>query len=284
MSLTDILSLDVGGTLFRSSRATLLQSPGSMLSKMFDPSLPLSPGVLCTEKNTYFIDRDPQYFRVILNYLRTGKLVMDHDCSADGILTEARYFGVTEIERSLAGSAQELVLNVGGTVFSTTRDTLCCFPGSSLNSMVEGDDVPLRDKHGNIFIDEDPSDFVFVLKALRSYRHSTRHFLCFSHGQGDRYEDAYDPVKVPSGQLESVESLASRLGLPKTTEELVCTFRQNTNTSSNTKESGNTNSKECANKWNRVAELFTRDDGYLGIYRPKVADMAELPSETNGVS
>jgi len=283
MSLTDILSLDVGGTIFRTSRATLLQSPGSMLSKMFDPSMPLSPGVQCKEKNTYFIDRDPHYFRVILNYLRTGKLVMDHDCSADGILTEARYFGLNEIERALQGSAQELVINVGGTFFSTTSDTLGCFPDSLLNNMIGGEDVPLRDKHGNIFIDEDPSDFMFVLKALRSYRHSTRHFLCFSHGQGDRYEDTYDPIKVPSQQLESVESLASRLGLPKTTEELVCTFRQSR--TDLVKEQSRTDLvKECGNKWNRVAELFTRDDGYLGIYRPKVADMAELPTEINGVS
>jgi len=260
----------VGGTIFRTSRSTLLHAPGSMLSNMFSPSLPISPAIVTADKNTFFIDRDPTYFRVILNYLRTGRLVMDQGCSADGILAEARYFGIREMEKLLEGTTQEQVLNVGGTLFSTTSETLCCFSGCVLSSMFLGEMEPLRDKHGNIFIDEDPGDFVFVLKSLRSYKHSTANFLCFSHGPGERYSDTYDPVKVPPEQLESVTSLAARLCLPSTTGELFCT---------NVGEDGS----GCNNKWNRVSELFTRDDGYLGIYRPKVAEFGDH-SEMNGVS
>ena len=41
-----------------------------------------------------------------------------------------RYFGIREMEKLLEGTTHEQVLNVGGTLFSTTSETLCCFSGS----------------------------------------------------------------------------------------------------------------------------------------------------------
>ena len=67
-----IVDLDVGGTLFRTTKQTLLSDPKSMLAKMFDPSASLVP-VLRTD-GAYFIDRDPVYFIIVLNFLRTGYL------------------------------------------------------------------------------------------------------------------------------------------------------------------------------------------------------------------
>ena len=37
-----IVDLDVGGTLFRTTKLTLLSDPNSMLAKMFDPSAGLT--------------------------------------------------------------------------------------------------------------------------------------------------------------------------------------------------------------------------------------------------
>ena len=43
------------------------------------------------------LDRTPKYFEPILNYLRTKELVIDPNVSMDGVLGEARYFGIQSI-------------------------------------------------------------------------------------------------------------------------------------------------------------------------------------------
>ena len=44
VSLNSLVSLNVGGTQFVTTRQTLLGDPDSMLAKMFDPESPLQPG------------------------------------------------------------------------------------------------------------------------------------------------------------------------------------------------------------------------------------------------
>ena len=73
-----IVDLDVGGTLFRTTRQTLMSDPDSMLAKMFDPNA--SPVSVLRTDGAYFINRDPVYFRVVLNFLRTGYLDKIDDC------------------------------------------------------------------------------------------------------------------------------------------------------------------------------------------------------------
>ena len=69
MSLTDIITLDVGGKTFRKARSTLISCPDSLLTKMFDPEADHPPTTV-TEGGGYFLDVDPRYFVVILNWLR----------------------------------------------------------------------------------------------------------------------------------------------------------------------------------------------------------------------
>ena len=45
MSLDDIISLDVGGTRFDTTRQTLVKDPNSMLARMFDPASKMKPGM-----------------------------------------------------------------------------------------------------------------------------------------------------------------------------------------------------------------------------------------------
>ena len=42
--LNSVVTLNVGGTQFVTTRQTLLSDPDSMLAKMFDPESPLQPG------------------------------------------------------------------------------------------------------------------------------------------------------------------------------------------------------------------------------------------------
>ena len=45
-SLNGVVSLNVGGTKFETTRQTFLNDPNSMLAKMFDPVSPMQPGDL----------------------------------------------------------------------------------------------------------------------------------------------------------------------------------------------------------------------------------------------
>ena len=82
------------GQLFLTSRATLLKAPDSMLFKLFaGESMPSAKD----EQGAFLIDRTPEYFKPILNYLRTGELVIDFGVNVKGVLAEAKFFGVQSL-------------------------------------------------------------------------------------------------------------------------------------------------------------------------------------------
>ena len=61
------LILNIGGTHFQTSKVVMRTDPTSLFSLMLLPQSPFRPN-----NNTYFFDRDPAHFRIILNYLRNG--------------------------------------------------------------------------------------------------------------------------------------------------------------------------------------------------------------------
>ncbi|KAH3758764.1 K+ channel tetramerization subfamily protein [Pelomyxa schiedti] len=86
------IKLDVGGTVFRTSKSTLTKEPGSMLAAMFSGSIP--PGRQ-DEDGTYFIDRSGKHFGTILNYLRTGVFIQPYDpVSVEELKVELDYYGI----------------------------------------------------------------------------------------------------------------------------------------------------------------------------------------------
>jgi hypothetical protein len=68
----DRVKLNVGGKYFVTSRTTLANAGrGSMLAAVIDENWQLVPDVV---SNELFIDRNPAYFSVLLDLLRTGEL------------------------------------------------------------------------------------------------------------------------------------------------------------------------------------------------------------------
>lgn len=102
--LQDWVRLNVGGKYFSTSRSTLvLKEPGSMLARMFaqdDDGYFMSPSNV-DETGAYLIDRSPTYFEPILNYLRNGQLVYDTNVNPQGVLAEAKFFGIESLVQQL---------------------------------------------------------------------------------------------------------------------------------------------------------------------------------------
>ncbi|XP_043921368.1 BTB/POZ domain-containing protein KCTD1 isoform X1 [Protopterus annectens] len=93
--------IDVGGHMYTSSLATLTKYPDSRIGRLFDGTEPI---VLDSLKQHYFIDRDGQMFRYILNFLRTSRLLIPDDFKDCSLLyEEAKYFQLqpmlAELER-----------------------------------------------------------------------------------------------------------------------------------------------------------------------------------------
>jgi hypothetical protein len=92
------IKLDVGGTIFSTSLATLQRDPNTLLAAMFSGRHELE---LDEEDNSYFIDRDGTFFRFILNFLRDGYIeagVLPSDGNVlREILREAKHYQVAEL-------------------------------------------------------------------------------------------------------------------------------------------------------------------------------------------
>jgi len=103
----DWISLNVGGRLFVTTRTTLTVDQDSMLARMFNDTLQWSSARDHT--GAYLIDRDPDAFSVILNYLRTRKLIIPPIVNPEAVLEEARFFFIqaiiTQLEHELANDA-----------------------------------------------------------------------------------------------------------------------------------------------------------------------------------
>uniref|UniRef100_A0A8C4X2R4 BTB/POZ domain-containing protein KCTD9 n=1 Tax=Erpetoichthys calabaricus TaxID=27687 RepID=A0A8C4X2R4_ERPCA len=97
---TDWLTLNIGGRCFTTTRSTLVsKEPDSMLAHMFKEKDVW--GNKQDHNGAYLIDRSPEYFEPILNYLRHGQLIVNEGINLLGVLEEARFFGIEQLAEQL---------------------------------------------------------------------------------------------------------------------------------------------------------------------------------------
>mmetsp|Transcript_54508 Transcript_54508/g.100853 ORF Transcript_54508/g.100853 Transcript_54508/m.100853 type:complete len:577 (-) Transcript_54508:72-1802(-) len=86
------IDLNVGGTVFETARSTLVQQNGSFLSSLLSGRHQLSRD----RSGRIFINRDPEYFRTILNFLRNPQTPpMPRDAAdSEALVREADFYGI----------------------------------------------------------------------------------------------------------------------------------------------------------------------------------------------
>jgi len=136
MSDGEVVTLNVGGRLFTTTRTTLTSQPDSVLGRMFDPTSSLPPARMVD--GAFFIDANPNVFEVILDFLRHRCILLPPSLPLEAVLAQARYFG---LESLLAGEGElgaeaRVRINAGGTIFETTRATLTAQPDSHLAKLL----------------------------------------------------------------------------------------------------------------------------------------------------
>ena len=80
-------------------RSLFEREPGSLLARMLRGC---TGPVDVAEDGTFLIDRSPDYFKPILNYFRTGKVIVDPDVSLQGVFEEARFYLVQSMVSTIS--------------------------------------------------------------------------------------------------------------------------------------------------------------------------------------
>ena len=94
---SDIINLNVGGTKFSTSRQTLCSVPDSFFSSLLSGRIPS-----CRDEHGFiFIDRDPKYFAIILNFLRTKELYINGVDDISVLRSEAEFYAITPLVKRL---------------------------------------------------------------------------------------------------------------------------------------------------------------------------------------
>jgi len=94
MQFPKIITLNVGGKNFSTSQATLVKDANSMLGVMFSGRHEIT----LQEDGSVFIDRDPKFFRYIINFLRDNKIdLTDPKLNINDLETESNYYQLTSL-------------------------------------------------------------------------------------------------------------------------------------------------------------------------------------------
>ena len=110
MASESIVTLNVGGQIFQTTMHTLTKYPDSMLATMFRHSKSgLSP-LPKTQEGHYFLDADPDFFKVILNWLRLSKITTNDSNLHIGVIELADYLGLDQLKIAIEERKKTIVI------------------------------------------------------------------------------------------------------------------------------------------------------------------------------
>jgi len=172
------IKLNVGGKIFETQLSTLARYPNSNLARMFEADVMHNDP---EPEEIYYLDADPRCFQHILSFLRYGIFAIPPEMDKKLVMMAAKQLGLDELgkqlEKEVRGSKEAMTdwlrLNVGGTIFETSRATLTSHPTSSLARMFEpNSNLPpaTTTPEGVYLIDACPAGFSVILNYLRYRR------------------------------------------------------------------------------------------------------------------
>ncbi|CCD64930.1 BTB domain-containing protein [Caenorhabditis elegans] len=98
--MSEAVKLDVGGTIFKTSKSTLTKFDG-----FFRTMLGSGIGLNVDESGCIFIDRSPKHFDLILNFMRDGCLALPkNERDLTELMAEAQYYLLDGLIDRLASS------------------------------------------------------------------------------------------------------------------------------------------------------------------------------------
>eukprot|EP00092_Neocalanus_flemingeri_P027633 GFUD01029986.1.p1 GENE.GFUD01029986.1~~GFUD01029986.1.p1 ORF type:complete len:266 (+),score=50.00 GFUD01029986.1:268-1065(+) len=100
MALQDLITLNLRGEEIKTTRGTLLAEPGTLLAAMFDPESERPPARMDLG-GAYFIDEDPDCFRVVLSWLKHREVMLSATVTSQAVLVTARYLQISGLVEAL---------------------------------------------------------------------------------------------------------------------------------------------------------------------------------------
>ena len=92
------VNLNVGGTILTTTKTTLLKYSDindHFLAKLISDKNDLPSTT--DENGAFLVDRNPDFFKHVVNFLRNGRLDVPSECPLEGILSEAEFCNLREL-------------------------------------------------------------------------------------------------------------------------------------------------------------------------------------------
>ncbi|KAI6199388.1 BTB domain-containing protein [Aphelenchoides besseyi] len=191
LSLSEVVHLNVGGQRFSTSKSTLTWVPETFFTTL------LSGRIASIEDETgaIFIDRDPELFRRILNYLRTKQVDLSN-INPKMLLHEAEFYGIAPLVKRLAICEEMNQCPCGDVLFHGLLPAPTVYQNQS-------EEIPVHHKRSQATTTNSTSDKTFVLR-LKSANRTARNQNETSKTSKDRsshkkvveVKSKVDPVRV----------------------------------------------------------------------------------------
>jgi hypothetical protein len=105
MDLSPTLNIDVGGKIFKVLRSTIMKYPESTLARVISGK---DTDNMIISNNVFFFDRNPDYFSVLLDFMRLDKLFIPPNLSEEQLADEIEFWRMGQKHSSLSKAQSPL--------------------------------------------------------------------------------------------------------------------------------------------------------------------------------